>query len=93
MQHFGEVRGVHAAGAGADGDDGFTLVELAGQQGDDLEFLQRLADRFQFGGGLAHGVGVVLVLAELHQDLEVVDPRGEGVQAGQFGLAVREPAR
>ena len=91
QQHFGEVRGVHAAGAGADGDDGFALVEFAGQQGYDLEFLQRLADRLQFVGGFAHGVGVILVLAQLHEDFKVVDPRGEGVQAFQLGLAVREP--
>ena len=35
-QHLGEVRRVDAAGLGADGDQGFALVVLAGQQGTDL---------------------------------------------------------
>ena len=41
-QHLGEVGGVDAAGAGADGDQRLAGVVLAGQQGADLERLDRL---------------------------------------------------
>ena len=43
MQHLGEVGGVDAAGLGADGDQRLARVVLAGQQGADLELVDRLA--------------------------------------------------
>ena len=42
QQHLGEVRGVHAAGAGPDGDQRLPRVVLAGEQGADLHLLDGL---------------------------------------------------
>ncbi len=89
-EHFGEVCGVDAAGPCPDGHHGFAFVVFSGKQGHYFEVLQGLPDGFQFCGGFAHGVGVVLVLAELDKHFQVVDPRHEPVQPLQLGLAVRE---
>ena len=73
-QHLGEVRGVDAAGAGADRDDRLALVVLAGEQGAHLELADGLLQRGQLALGLGQRVGVALLLGQLDQDLEVVDP-------------------
>ena len=65
QQHLGEVGGVDAAGLGADGDQRLARVVLAGQQGADLERVDRLAQRGQLGVGLGDGARVVLVLGQL----------------------------
>ena len=72
-QHLGEVGGVDAAGAGADRDEGLAGVVLAGQQGADLELLDRLVQPGQLGLGLGHRVGVALLLRQLDAAAEVVE--------------------
>src|SRR5699024_9436311 len=75
-EHFGEVGGVDAAGAGADVDDRLTLVVFAGQHGRDLEGLDGGAEvgAFLVGklGGFGGGVAV-LFLGELVHDGQVVE--------------------
>jgi hypothetical protein len=91
QQHLGEVGGVHAPGAGADGDHGLAFVVLAGEQGAHLELADVLLDGGQLTLGLGEGVGVVLLLAHLDEGLEVVDA---GVHPGDpvvLGLGAREP--
>ena len=77
-QHLGEVRGVDATGAGADGDQRLAGVVLAGEQGADLERLDGLLDPGQLALGVGERVGVALLLAELDHDLEVVDAAAGG---------------
>ena len=54
-QHLGEVGGVDAAGLGADGDQRLARVVLPGEQGADLELVQRPAQRAQLALGLGEG--------------------------------------
>ena len=90
-QHLGEVGGVDATGAGADGDHRGPLVVLAGQQGAHLELADGLLDHDELALGLEQGLGVVLLLAHLDQGLQVVDA---GVHAGDpvvLGLGPGQP--
>ena len=86
MQHLGEVGGVDATGAGADRDERLALVVLAGEQGADLELARRPCGAMPSSrSASARVVGVVLLLAELDQDLEVVDPAvqlGDALELG-----------
>jgi hypothetical protein len=92
-QHLGEVRGVDATGAGADGDQGLADVVLAREQRADLERLDGLLDLGQLGLGLGQRVGVVELEAELDQGAEVLDPRLQLAEPVDLALQAGEPAR
>ena len=92
LELLGEVRGVHAAGLGADVDQRLTGVVLAGQEGTDLHLVDRLAHGEQFGLRLGEGVGVVLRLGQLEEHFEVVDPAAQGLGLAQLALEVGQPA-
>ena len=96
-QHLGEVGGVDATGARADGDERLARVVLTGEQRAHLERLDGLAERNLVSACLGEGVFVVLRLCEFDQDGEVVEA---GAQAGdavvlglQDGQAAGHPLR
>ena len=91
-QHLGEVRGVDATGAGADGDQRLAGVVLAGQQGPDLERLDGLLDPGQLGLGLGQRRGVALLAAELDHELEVLEPAGQLGEPVDLALEDGEPS-
>ncbi len=97
QQHLGEVGGVDAAGAGADGDDGRPRVVLAVQQRLHLELAEQLLQALQLVAGFERGLvrrgAVGLVVHELDEHLEVVEATLDAVQLGELGLRVAQLAR
>ena len=91
-QHLGEVGGVDAPGAGADGDERLADVVLTRQQRPDLDRLDGLLDPDQLALGVGDGLGVALLLAELDHDLEVVDAAVELGEPVELALEHREAA-
>ena len=68
------------------------LVVLAGEEGADLEVLDRLVDLAELGLGLGQRRRVVLLLGELDHDLDVVEALVELGEAVELALEGREPA-
>ena len=91
QEHLGEVGGVHAAGARADGDDGVAGVVLAAEQCADLQVGEVLADGRQVRLGLGEDLGSVLPLlltGELDHRLEVLDALPQALDPLEVGLGV-----
>jgi len=87
---IGEVGGVDATGAGADGDDGLALVELAVEQGANLEFADGLRQLRELALGFGHRVSVVLLGTHLDEGLEVVDRGVHVLDAVLLGVRARQ---
>jgi hypothetical protein len=79
-------------GARADGDHSGPVVVLAVEQRGDLELAQVLLDGGELDLGLLGTLGVVALVGELHEHLEVVDPTLQAFDASQFALPVAEGA-
>lgn len=92
LELLGEVRGIDATGLGPDGDQGLARVVLAGEEGTDLHLVERLLDGGQLRLGLGEGIGVALVLGELEENLEIVDPVAQRLGLADLGLHVRKLA-
>ena len=86
QQHLGEIGGIHATGAGTNGDDRGTLVILAVQQSLDLHIVQIALDLLHFLLRLGKSVGVLFLLAELDQGLHIIDALRRGVETLQLRL-------
>ncbi len=93
QQHLGEVGGVDATCAGADRDERFAGVVLAGEQRTDLQLLDRLAQRRDLGDHLAERVGVGFVLREIEQHAGVVEAAAEALDLPDLGLHVGQLGR
>ena len=92
-EHLGEVGGVHPAGLGADRHQRLALVVLARQQRAHLERLDVVAQLDALGVGVGDGRGVALVLGELVEHGEVLEPAPQVLHPPQLALRVREAAR
>ena len=91
-QRLGEVGGVDAPGAGADGDQRLAHVVLAVEQGADLEALHGLGHPAELALRLGDRVLVALLLAELDEDPDVLDPALQLEEAVQGALEEGELA-
>ena len=70
---------------------GVALVVLPGQQGADLERLDRLGQPVELGVRLGEGRRVVLLLCQLDHDLHVVEPAAQAGDPLELGLQDRQP--
>ena len=93
QEHGGEVRSIHAAGLGTNGDQSVALIVFTGKKGADLEGLDIGRQRLQVLLRLDEGAGIVLLDSELDQDAEVVDTTTEGDDAVHLRLQAGEPRR
>ena len=90
QQHLCEVGSIHSTGTGANGNDGLTVIVFTCKQGHDFQICQRLLQRSEVFDRFGDGIGVALVLGQLHEDLKVIDPGFQSPQLFQFGLGVTE---
>ena len=93
MQHLGEVGGIHSPGARADRDDGRRSSYSPFEQRVHLEVAEVLLDGRELDLRLLGALGVVALVRELDEHLEVVDPALQALDAGEFALPVAERAR
>jgi hypothetical protein len=89
-EHLGEVGGVDATGLGTDGHQCLTGVVLAGEQGADLELVDRLTQARQLPLGLGRGRLVVLLDGHLVQQPDVVEATAQLLHTAQVALQVGE---
>ena len=92
QEHLRPVSSVDAAGLGADGDDGVTLVVFARQQRAHLEGVDLFAEIAEFGFGLAETGGVTLGLGQLVKHPEVVKPLAQLGDTAQLALPMGQLA-
>jgi hypothetical protein len=93
QQHRGEIRRVDPTGLGSDGDQGVALVVLPGEQRAHLESIDDLLQGHQFGFGLGQTGGVLLFLAELDQQGQVIEAGPEADDPVDVGLQRGQPRR
>ncbi len=91
-EHLGEVGGVDAARLGPDRDQRLALVVLARQQRADLQRGDLLPQLRPIGVGVGGGGRVRLVLGELVEHRQVIEPAPQVLQTPQLALGVREAA-
>ncbi len=93
LQHLRPVHGVDAALTGVDGDDRVGAVVLTRQQRGHLELVDGGTHLLEALGDLRGGALLVLLLRELVEDVEVVEPVVELVVATQIRLDPRQLGR